>query len=48
MAATSKFHFGLRGRLFTAFGLVAALTVIASLNAIFSYDSLGDSLGVIA
>ena len=48
MAATSKFHFGLRGRLFTAFGLVAALTVIASLNAIFSYVSLGDSLGVIA
>ena len=46
--ATSKLHFGLRGRLFTAFGLVAALTVIASLNAIFSYDSLGNSLGVIA
>lgn len=31
-----------------AFGLVAALTVIASLNAIFSYVSLGNSLGVIA
>lgn len=31
-----------------AFGLVAALTVIASLNAIFSYGSLGNSLGVIA
>src|SRR6185312_15296038 len=46
--ATSKLHFGLRGRLFTAFGLVAALTVFASLNAIFSYVSLGNSLGVIA
>ncbi len=47
-AAISKLHFGLRGRLFTAFGLVAALTVVASLNAIFSYVSLGHSLGVIA
>ncbi len=47
-AVLSKLHFGLRGRLFMAFGLVAALTVIASLNAIFSYVSLGNSLGVIA
>ena len=41
MAAMSWFHFGLRGRLFMAFGLVAALTVMASSNAIFSYVSLG-------
>ena len=44
----SKLQVGLRGRLFMAFGLVAALTVIASINAIVSYNSLGSSLGVIA
>lgn len=43
-----KLQLGLRGRLFMAFGLVAAMTVIASVNAIVSYDSLGNSLGVIA
>ncbi|RIK97253.1 MAG: methyl-accepting chemotaxis protein [Proteobacteria bacterium] len=47
-AATAKFQFGLRGRLFMAFGLVAAMTVVASVNAIMSYNSLGTSLGVIA
>ncbi len=47
-AATSKLQVGLRGRLFMAFGLVAALTVIASIIAIISYNSLGNSLGVIA
>lgn len=47
-AALSKLNFGLRGRLFMAFGLVAALTVVASLNAIISYVSLDNSLGVIA
>jgi methyl-accepting chemotaxis protein len=46
--ATSKLQVGLRGRLFTAFGLVAALTVIASIIAIVSYNSLGNSLGIIA
>ena len=46
--AMSWYHLGLRGRLFTAFGLVAALTVLASSSAIISYDSLGRSLGAIA
>jgi methyl-accepting chemotaxis protein len=44
----SWYHLGLRGRLFTAFGVVAALTVLASSSAIVSYDSLGRSLGAIA
>src|ERR1019366_2356970 len=38
----------LRGRLFIAFGVVAALTVLASSSAIISYDGLGRSLGAIA
>ncbi len=42
------YHVGLRGRLFMAFGVVAALTVLASSSAIVSYDSLGRSLGAIA
>jgi methyl-accepting chemotaxis protein len=46
--AMSWYHLGLRGRLFTAFGVVAALTVLASSSAIISYDSLGRSLGAIA
>ena len=46
--AMSWYHLGLRGRLFTAFGVVAALTVLASGSAIISYDSLGHSLGAIA
>lgn len=46
--AMSWYHLGLRGRLFTAFGLVAALTVLASSSAIISYDRLGRSLGAIA
>jgi methyl-accepting chemotaxis protein len=41
------YHLGLRGRLFTAFGVVAALTVLASGSAIISYDSLGRSLGAV-
>jgi methyl-accepting chemotaxis protein len=45
--AMSWYHLGLRGRLFTAFGIVAALTVLASSSAIISYDSLGRSLGAI-
>ena len=32
--ATSWYHLGLRGRLFMAFGVVAALTVLASGSAI--------------
>lgn len=44
----SWYHLGLRGRLFTAFGVVAALTVLASGSAIISYDGLGRSLGAIA
>ena len=35
---------GLRGRLFAAFGAVAATTVLASGNALLSYDRLGRSL----
>jgi methyl-accepting chemotaxis protein len=46
--AMSWYHLGLRGRLFTAFGVVAALTVLASGSAIISYDSLGRSFGAIA
>ena len=46
--AMSWYHLGLRGRLFSAFGVVAALTVLASGSAIISYDSLGHSLGAIA
>jgi phosphoglycerate-specific signal transduction histidine kinase len=46
--AMSWYHLGLRGRLFLAFGVVAALTVLASSSAIVSYDSLGRSLGAIA
>ena len=47
-AGTSWYHLGLRGRLFMAFGVVAALTVLASGSAIISYDSLGRSLGAIS
>ncbi|MDB5876545.1 MAG: putative methyl-accepting chemotaxis protein, partial [Ramlibacter sp.] len=46
--ATAWYHLGLRGRLFMAFGVVAALTVLASGSAIISYDSLGRSLGALA
>jgi methyl-accepting chemotaxis protein len=46
--AMSWYRLGLRGRLFLAFGVVAALTVLASSSAIISYDSLGRSLGAIA
>jgi methyl-accepting chemotaxis protein len=46
--AMSWYHLGLRGRLFTAFGVVAALTVLASSSAIISYHSLGRSLAAIA
>ena len=45
--ATSWYRLGLRGRLFMAFGIVAALTVLASGSAIVTYDSLGRSLGVV-
>ena len=45
--ATSWYHLGLRGRLFAAFGIVAALTVLASGSAIITYDSLGRSLAVV-
>jgi methyl-accepting chemotaxis protein len=46
--AMSWIRLGLRGRLFTAFGVVAALTVLASGSAIVSYGNLGQSLGAIA
>src|ERR1700751_3935742 len=38
---------GLRGRLFAAFGAVAATTVLASGTALVSYDRLGRSLEVV-
>src|SRR5690348_7089688 len=38
---------GLRGRLFAAFGAVAATTVLASGTAIVSYDRLGHSLELV-
>jgi methyl-accepting chemotaxis protein len=44
--ATPWYRFGLRGRLFMAFGVVAALTVLASGSAIVSYGSLERSLAV--
>src|SRR5580704_14979995 len=37
-------HFGLRARLFAAFGAVAVTTVLASGTALISYDRLGSSL----
>jgi methyl-accepting chemotaxis protein len=40
-------RFGLRGRLFAAFGAVAAMTVLASGTALVSYDRLGQSLEVV-
>ena len=40
-------RFGLRGRLFLAFGVVAGLTVLASGNAILSYDRIGNALSVV-
>ncbi|MGZ5874466.1 MAG: hypothetical protein ACXWKP_20390 [Bradyrhizobium sp.] len=46
--AMSRYDLGLRGRLFTAFRVVAAFTVLASSSAIISYDRLGRSLGAIA
>jgi methyl-accepting chemotaxis protein len=38
---------GLRGRLFAAFGAVAAITVLASATAFVSYDRLGRSLKIV-
>jgi methyl-accepting chemotaxis protein len=46
-SAVSWQRMGLRGRLFAAFGAVAALTVIASGTALVSYDRLGRSLDVV-
>jgi methyl-accepting chemotaxis protein len=46
--AMSWYPLGLRGRLFLAFGVVAALTVLASSTAIISYGSLERSLGAVA
>ncbi len=40
-------RFGLRSRLFAAFGAVAVTTVLASGNALLSYDRLGQSLQVV-
>ncbi len=39
--------FGIRTRLFLAFGAVAALTVLASLVAFLSYNRVGDTLAAI-
>jgi hypothetical protein len=43
-----KVRFGLRGRLFTAFGAVAALTVGASAVGVLSYEQIDKALAVIA
>jgi len=43
----SLYQLGLRGRLFAAFGAVAATTVLASGTAFVSYDRLGRSLEVV-
>jgi methyl-accepting chemotaxis protein len=40
-------HFGLRARLFAAFGVVAVTTVLASATALVSYNRLGQSLQVV-
>ena len=47
MKSTSWHGLGLRGRLFAAFGAVAAITVLASTIAFVSYDRLGRSLEVV-
>src|ERR1700751_3675528 len=47
MKFMSWLGFGLRGRLFAAFGAVAAITVLASATAFVSYDRLGRSLEVV-
>jgi len=45
--AAPWYRLGLRGRLFAAFGAVAATTVLASGNAFVSYERLGRSLEVV-
>jgi methyl-accepting chemotaxis protein len=47
MKSTSWHGLGLRGRLFAAFGAVAAITVLASATAFVSYNRLGRSLEVV-
>src|SRR5262249_28011152 len=47
MKYISLYQLGLRGRLFAAFGAVAAITVLASAIAFVSYDRLGRSLEVV-
>jgi methyl-accepting chemotaxis protein len=47
MKSMSWHGLGLRGRLFAAFGAVAAITVLASATAFVSYDRLGRSLEVV-
>ena len=46
-ALSSWTRLGLRGRLFLAFGVVAGLTVLASVSAIYSYDRIGYALFVV-
>ncbi len=41
---TNRGRFGIRGRLFAAFGAVAALTVLASAVAVLSYENVGRTL----
>jgi phosphoglycerate-specific signal transduction histidine kinase len=42
-----KLRFGIKGRLFGAFGAVAGLTVLASSVGLVSYDRLGETLNTI-
>lgn len=44
----ARYSFGIRGRLFLAFGTVAALTVLASVVAFMSYSEVGRTLSGIA
>ncbi|MFZ5733835.1 MAG: methyl-accepting chemotaxis protein [Pseudomonadota bacterium] len=46
-ATMSWARLGLRGRLFLAFGVVAGLTVLASVSAIYSYGRIGHALFVV-
>ena len=47
-AAVSRLGFGIRSKLFVAFGAVAGLTVLASSVAVLSYEDMGHTLDGIA
>jgi methyl-accepting chemotaxis protein len=45
--SSARQRFGIRGRLFAAFGIVAGMTVLASTAGFVSYSRLGETLGAI-